>query len=350
MKLSAALFKLIPTHKFGISRESNTEYTTILLKLEKNGYTGYGEAFPSRRYEHSAETNYSILTGADFSVLDQLTDQFQSLPLQSWLSDTFEHIDSLASGLSAACYDYFGRKWGITAAEFTGSQGLSWPKSSFTIGIDELDIIEQKVREAGAYPLLKIKLGTDQDEEIMGLIRELTDKPLRVDANEGWDREQALERITWLASQNVEFIEQPIPAGNYDDIRWLTERSPLPVIADEDCRHIEDLPDVLSCYDGINIKLVKCGGITPALQMIHTAKTFGKSIMLGCMVESSAGIAPAAVLGGLVDYLDLDGNLLLSNDPFDGPRAEKGRFPEFTAPGMGVSETTDIEWETLYQT
>ena len=349
MDISASIFTLVPTHRFGISRETRSKYETILVKLENRGVTGYGEAFPSNRYEKSARENYAIVQSVDFSTAADFFRTFQPRPFQQWAEEVTGGIDSLIAGLTAAYYDFHGKRLGIGITEIVGSAGLHWPKSTFTIGIDNLDVIQQKVTEAEAYPLLKIKMGTENDQEIMSLIRELTDKPIRVDANEGWDTEVALEKIKWLATQNVEFVEQPIPAGNYDDVRWLAERSPLPLIADEDCRHIADVPALMDCYDGINIKLVKSGGITPALQMIHTAKTYGKSVMLGCMVESSAGIAPAAVLGGLVDYLDLDGNLLLSNDPFSGPRATNGIFPELTAPGLGVEPNTNIEWELLYQ-
>ncbi len=348
MKIDAALYKLIPTHRFGISRETSTEYTSILLRITQNGITGYGEAFPSNRYENSAEQNVEIFKSAPFQSMETMFDHFQPKALQRWAGDSFQNIDSLISGFTSAYYDYFGKKLGISVAELIGYGSEKLPLSSFTIGIDEAEVIRQKVKEAENYPILKIKVGTDRDEEIMGIIRELTDKPVRVDANEGWDKEEALDRIKWLESQNVEFVEQPIPAGNYDDVRWLQERSPLPLIADEDCRHVDDVAKLMDCYDGINIKLVKCGGITPALQMIATAKSFGKSVMLGCMVESSAGIAPAAMLGGGVDYLDLDGNLLLSNDPFDGPKAENGKFGAFSGNGLEVQPIKEIDWETIY--
>lgn len=348
MEISAAIVTLVPTHQFGISRETMSEYHSIMIRLSDGKTIGYGEAFPSNRYEISAESNFEVLKGLDFAVMSVFMDKFQPLPLQRYITEASTGIDSLIAGLSGAYYDYFGKKYGLPVPEMIGSSGLELSTTSFTIGIDDLDVIRQKVEEAKPYPILKIKLGAENDEEIMATIRELTEKPIRVDANEGWEREEALEKIEWLSSENVEFIEQPIPAGNYDDVRWLQERSPLPLIADEDCRHIEDVPPLMECYDGINIKLVKCGGITPALQMIHTARTYNKSIMLGCMLESSAGIAPAAVLGGLVDYLDLDGNLLLSNDPFDGPRAENGKFGVFNKNGMGVEPQSEIDWEVLY--
>ncbi|MCF7803543.1 MAG: dipeptide epimerase [Candidatus Marinimicrobia bacterium] len=349
MEVSAAIYELIPTHRFGISRETSEFYNTLLVKITHNGITGYGEAFPSARYEQSAEKNLRVLQQIDFPEFSDLCDIFQPWILHEWLTDICEGVDSLISAMTSAYYDVFGQIFDTPVTSLAGSAGLEWPLSSFTIGIDNLETIRTKVAEAESYPLLKVKLGSDNDEQIMANVREMTDKLVRVDANEGWNKEEALEKIEWLETLNVEFVEQPLPAGNPDDVQWLREQSPLPIIADEDCRHIDDLPEILPAYDGINIKLVKCGGITAALRMCHTAKTFGKSVMLGCMVESSAGIAPAAAIGGFADYLDLDGNLLLSNDPFTGPRAKNGSFSELTAPGLGVTEQQYIAWETLYK-
>lgn len=350
MKVSAALFSLVPSHPFGISREVADEYTTILIRIEELDIVGYGEAFPSRRYENSAEDNLIKFRSVSFREIESFIQEFQPRCTYEWSRITFNDIDSLVSGFTSAYYDWHAQRMKLPVANLVGFGGQSLPVSSFTIGLDTLDIIEQKVREADDYPVLKIKLGTDRDEAIINRIRKITDKPLRVDANEGWNREEALEKINWLAEQNVQFIEQPLPAGHYDESRWLRKRSPIPIFADEDCRHIADLPYIVDCYDGINIKLVKCGGIIPAMQMIHTAKTFEMAVMLGCMVESSVGIAPAAMLAGGVDYLDLDGNLLLANDPFKGPKAFKGIFSLFNSPGLGITPISKMNWETIYQT
>lgn len=347
MEISAALHTLKPTHQFGISREVRTEYQTLLIRITHDSHTGYGDAFPSARYESTAEENLDTLRSADLTILTEEMATFRPAPFQRKVERAVNQTDSLCAGLTGAYYDLHARRLCVPAAELVGSAGLSMPVSSYTIGLDDPEVMRQKVREAEEYPLLKVKLGTDRDEEIIQTIRSETDKPVRVDANEGWNAEEALRMTDWLAGENVEFVEQPIPAGQYDEMRWLRARSPLPLIADEDCRHVEDLPLILSCYDGINIKLVKCGGITPALKMIHTARTFQKTVMLGCMVESSAGIAAATALGSQVDYLDLDGNLLLSNDPFSGPRAEGGHFPELTTPGLGIEPLVDIDWQKI---
>lgn len=347
MKIHAALYTLKPTYRFGISREVRTEYRTILLRLEYNGIRGYGEAFPSARYEKPAEENFAILEASRLNDMETYLDEFRPDSFQRWIEQATGRVDSLCAGLSAVYYDYHARRLGISCTELVGSKGLEAPETSMTIGLDELDVMRKKVEEAAGYPVLKVKLGTDHDQEIIEAIRDRTDRPVRVDANEAWTPEEALGKIRWLSGQNVEFVEQPIPAHNYGAMRWLRARSPLPLLADEDCLHPEDLPQIMDCFDGINIKLAKCGGVTPALKMIHTAHIYGKTIMLGCMVESSAGIAPAAALAPQVDYIDLDGNLLLSNDPFHGPKAEGGEFPDLTALGQGVEPQTDIEWEPL---
>lgn len=348
MQIEAAIYDLTPTHRFGISREMRTVSPTILLKVSHKNVTAYGEAFPSTRYEQAASENFQVLQSREWKRLISYFDQYRPLAFYRFCRAFFGEIDSLVAGVTTAYYDYFAQRYNLPAFSLLGLDGLALPQSSFTIGLDTLEIIRSKVKEADSYPILKIKLGTDRDEAIISTVRAVTDTPIRVDANEGWSRGEAAEKIEWLAGQNVEFVEQPIPAGRFQDLRWLRSRARLPIIADEDCRHVTDLPDILDCYDGFNIKLVKCGGITPALQMIQTARTFGKAVMIGCMTESSAGIAPAVALGGMADFLDLDGNLLLSNDPFAGPEAIDGTFSPPAESGMGVRERESIHWEVLY--
>ncbi len=348
MRIEAAQFDLIPSYRFGISREMRTEYSTLFFRVTRDDIVGYGEAFPSSRYERSGAENFAFLRRVDWRAFEHFFNTYQPIPLYQVARNLFEDIDSLVSGFTASYFDYFAKKFRLSVRVLIGLDGLTLPPTSFTIGIDDPGVIEQKIQEADAYPILKIKLGTDSDEDIMRTVRTITDKPLRIDANEGWEPEEAIEKIAWLAEQNVELVEQPIPAGRHAAMRKVYQQSTLPVFADEDCRHVDDLPLLADCYDGVNIKLDKCGGIVPGLQMMQTASTYQKLIMLGCMVESSAGIAPAAALGGGADYLDLDGNLLLSNDPFDGPRAASGIFPETETVGLGVREKENIHWEILY--
>ncbi|HJM85984.1 MAG TPA: enolase C-terminal domain-like protein, partial [Candidatus Marinimicrobia bacterium] len=209
--------------------------------------------------------------------------------------------------------------------------------TSFTIGIDDREKIKEKVLEAEEYPLLKVKLGSDHDKEIINTLRDVTDKLIRVDANEGWDLEEGKRMCDWLSERNVEFVEQPLPADNLDDTAKLREHSPLELVADENCIDSEDIPSISDAFDGINIKLMKCGGLREAFKMIQMARERQMKIMLGCMIETSVAITAAAILSPLVDYADLDGNILASNDPFDGVKVRDGMLVLPEGPGLGVT-------------
>ena len=211
------------------------------------------------------------------------------------------------------------------------------PLTSFSIGIDTPENMQERVREMAHMPIFKIKLGKENDREIITAIRQVTDHTIRVDANEGWkDREEAIKNIEWLEKQNVEFIEQPMPAAMLEETAWLKERSPLPLIADEAVKKTADIPKLAEAYHGINIKLMKSGGILEALSMIHIARAMEMQIMLGCMVETSVAISAAAQIAPLVDYIDLDGNLLLKEDPYTGVKHKTGRLIFNELPGLGI--------------
>jgi L-alanine-DL-glutamate epimerase-like enolase superfamily enzyme len=211
------------------------------------------------------------------------------------------------------------------------------PITTFSIGIDTPEITRQKVREAAAFPVLKIKVGLDTDEATIAAVRSVTNKPLRVDANEGWkNKEEAVRKINWLEKQGVEFVEQPMPAAMLEDIRWVRSRVHIPLIADEACLHPADIPKLANSFDGVNIKLMKCGGILEAYRMIQIARSLGLKTMLGCMIESSIGVTAAAHLSPLVDYADLDGNLLIANDPYRGVQVANGKLILPDAPGLGL--------------
>ena len=190
--------------------------------------------------------------------------------------------------------------------------------------------------------MLKIKVGLQTDEPTVEAVRSVTKKPLRVDANEGWkNKEEALRKINWLESQGVEFVEQPMPAAMLEETRWLRGKVHIPIIADEACLHPSDIPKLANSYDGVNIKLMKCGGVLEAFRMIQIAKALGLKTMLGCMIESSIGVTAAAHLSPLVDYADLDGNLLIANDPCRGVRVEKGKLILPEGPGLGLQPAPD---------
>jgi L-alanine-DL-glutamate epimerase-like enolase superfamily enzyme len=246
-----------------------------------------------------------------------------------------------ASSGSERCriLDWVGNRLGVPLYRLWGLDPGKTPVTTFSIGIDTPEVVKQKVAEAKDFPVLKIKVGRDNDAEILAAVREATDKRLRVDANEGWrDKEQALEKIRWLQGLGVELIEQPLPAAMIDETAWLRQRVDIPIIADEAIKRASDIPRLAGAYDGINIKLMKAGGIQEAIRMIHVARALGLKIMLGCMIESSVGISAAAHLSPLVDYADLDGNLLISNDPFVGVAVEDGRLILNDHPGLGVQE------------
>jgi L-alanine-DL-glutamate epimerase-like enolase superfamily enzyme len=334
MKLNFRRYLLQLKHAFTITRGTHTEIPVIFVELQHDGIVGIGEASPSLRYGETPETVEAFLGQVN---LDSFENPFI-------IDAILEYIRNLAPGNTAAktaidiaLHDWIGKKLGIPLCQFLGLEGTKTPYSSYTIGIDTPEKMMQKVEEAAEYPILKVKLGLDNDKEIMTAIRGITRKTLRVDANEGWKtRELALERIQWLAELGVEFVEQPMPASQIDDIAWLRERSPLPLIADESVVQLEDIPHLAHAFDGVNIKLMKCSGIREALRMINAARASRLKVMMGCMVESSVGISAAAQLSPLLDFADLDGAELISNDPYEGATIEKGRLKLPDRPGIGV--------------
>ena len=320
-------------HTWTISRESSDFKHDVIAIIEKDGIIGYGEGAPSSRFGETPET---VKQGLDkiFKLKELEPEKFK------W---TWNYIEKNVKGFYAAktafdiaMYDYIGKKYGIPLYKMLGLNPEDTPLTSFSIGIDDIDVIKQKVIEAEPYKILKVKLGADNDYEIINTIRNVTDKTIRVDANEGWTQEEALEKIKWLETQNVEFCEQPIPSKDIEGIRWLRDKCDMPIFADEALTKPSDLYDIASAYDGVVIKLVKSGGITPALQLIHTAKSLGLKTMIGCMVATSVSITAAAHLTPMLDYADLDGNLLVNDDPFDGVKVVNGKLALPKSPGLGV--------------
>ena len=241
------------------------------------------------------------------------------------------------AALDIALLDWVGKKLNQPLFRLFGLDPSKTPITTFSIGIDTAEVVKQKVKEAAAFPVLKIKVGLKNDQEMLEAVRSVTNKPLRVDANEGWKtKEEALERIKWLEGLGVEVIEQPLPSTMLEETRWLRERVNIPILADESVKNAHDIPALAQAFDGINVKLMKSGGVQEALTMIKMARALGMKIMLGCMIESSVAIGAAAQISPLVDYADLDGNLLISNDPFKGPTVEKGKLVLPKGPGLGI--------------
>jgi L-alanine-DL-glutamate epimerase-like enolase superfamily enzyme len=340
MILSSHLLRLTLKHTWTISRASVDDHENIFVYLEHEGITGIGEASFSRRYGETPESLQEFIEIAK-PILAKMN-PFHFVEIAEALQNLQAGQNAAKAAIDMALMDWIGKKFGVPLFKLWGLNLTRTPLSSFTIGIDTPEMVQRKIREAEEFPILKIKVGTKQDEEIMRAVREATDKPLRVDANEGWKtKEEALERICWLSQFAIEFVEQPMPANRLDDVRWLRQQLQqrniaMPLFADEDSKISRDLPVLTGVYDGINIKLMKSGGLQEAWRMIHLARALDLKIMLGCMIESSVGITAAAHLAPLVDHADLDGHLLISNDPFVGVQMKDGRMTLPEAPGLGV--------------
>ena len=322
-------------HTWTIARGSADYKENVFVKLEQGGICGFGEAAPNVRYGESAALTVTRMKAAA-PVFEQ-HDLFHFEELAAALAETIRDQSCARAGLEMALLDWVGKALQAPLYRMWGLNPARAPLTSFSIGIDSPEVIQAKVEEAADYPILKIKLGMGDDEAVLGAVRRVTDRPLRVDANEGWlNKEEALEKIRWLADQNVEFVEQPLPAAMVEETAWLRERAPLPIVADEAVKTAADIPKVAHAYDGINIKLMTSGGLLEALRMIHLARALDLKIMLGCMIESSLAISAAAQLAPYTDWIDLDGNLLLREDPFRGVRIERGKVLYNELPGLGV--------------
>jgi L-alanine-DL-glutamate epimerase-like enolase superfamily enzyme len=335
MQLRFFPYELQLRHTFTVSSYSRKTTPGVQVEIDYDGFTGYGEASMPPYLGQSVESVCAFLQKVD---LGQFADPFQ-------LEDILGYIDSLSPGDSAAkaavdiaLHDLVGKLLGQPWFRIWGLDPGKAPSTSFTIGIDTPEVVREKTLEcAGLYNILKVKVGLPGDEEMIRTIRSVTDLPLAVDANQGWkDREAALDEIFWLKEQGVVMVEQPMPAARLDDNAWITERSPLPVYADEAIQRLADLPSIRGAYHGINIKLMKCTGMREAYRMASWARAEGMRVMVGCMTETSCAVSAAAQLSPLADFADLDGNLLISNDRFSGVLVRDGRLILPDRPGIGV--------------
>lgn len=319
-------------HTFRLSRGASDARRNVILELEHEGLIGLGEAAPIARYGQSAESSARALATMSERLGEPM--EFDEAARRAAVPGE----EAAEAALDIALWDLAGKRLGEPIYRLLGLDPEHAPPTSFTIGLDSPEIVTEKVREATGFAALKVKLGTDDDLAVLAAVRSATDQPLRVDANEGWTLDGALTRLETLAALGVELVEQPLPAGELEAMRELKRQSPLPLFADESVHRAADIPRLVGAFDGINIKLMKCGGIGEALRMIRVARALGMRIMLGCMIETSIGITAAAHLLPLVDYADLDGHLLITNDPFVGARLEEGRLVPTSAPGLGVEE------------
>ena len=334
--VSTEIRRLKLRHTWTTTMSSSDYRDTLHVSLTAQGVTGRGEGAPIVRYHEDAasakravEALLPTLGPADPAQYARIMAEVFRLQPGEWAAK---------AAIDIALMDWTGRKLGVPLYRFFGLAAADAPVTTFSIGIDTPEITRQKTREAADYPVLKVKVGLATDEATIEAVRSVTRKPLRVDANEGWkNKEEALRKINWLADQGVELIEQPMPAAMFEEHRWLRGKARIPIFADEACLRAADIPKLREAYDGVNIKLDKAGGMLEGWRMIQMAKALGMKTMLGCMISSSVSISAAAHLSPLVDYADLDGHLLISNDPYRGVRVEKGKLVPGDRPGLGLT-------------
>lgn len=338
MKLSYEPVDLHTRHTFRIAIESmqGDVFGNVIVKLEHEGVTGWGEAAPFFIYGEDRGTVLAALETLR-PIIERCKSPWEAERLMEELESTLARNFATKAAIDAALYDLQGKLTGQPLYRLLGLDPSRTPTSSFTIGIDNPDVVRNKVREVKDYPVLKVKVGGPQDLESLAVVRqEAPEAIIRVDANCGWEPHEALRIIEKLMDFGVEFVEQPLPPNDLEGMRWLRDKSPLPLMADESCERLEDIPRCVGRFDAINIKMVKCGGVRHALKMIACARAHNLKIMLGCMLESSILITAAAHISPLVDYADLDGAVLIADDPFEGMKFDLGRMVLPSEPGLGV--------------
>jgi L-alanine-DL-glutamate epimerase-like enolase superfamily enzyme len=330
------LKRLMLRHTWTTTMSSSAYRDTVHVQYERDGITGIGEGAPIVRYKEFPEQAKQAIDAiiGKIAVGDpQKFDKFLA-EVRRLLGD---HQHAAMAAVDIAVCDWLGKKLGIPLYQYFGLDPEDAPVTTFSIGIDTPEITRQKTREAADFPVLKVKVGLQNDEETIEAIRSVTKKPLRVDANEGWtDKEEAIRKINWLETQGVELIEQPMPAHMFEETRYVRSKVHIPVIADEACTDAAMIPRLREAYDGVNVKLDKSGGLMEAYRWIKFARAMNMKVMLGCMVSSSCTVTAAAHLAALVDYPDLDGNLLIANDPYEGVKVRQGKLILPSGPGLGL--------------
>ncbi len=320
---------------FTIARGTEVAKQTLVVRLAHEGVSGLGEAVPTDYYGQTLDSAERTLAAMGPLLCD---DPFNLQSILERLCERFGDQLATVAAVDFALHDWVGKRLGVPTWKVLGLDPAKAPPTSFTIGIDKPDVVAQKVAEAAEHPILKVKLGSGFDEQILAAVRRVApDKRIRVDANAAWRPDEALERVRMCASYGVEYVEQPADRGDRETLRRLHEARILPIVADESAVREGDIPGLIGCVDGVNIKLDKCGGIRAGLRMIHAAKILGMKVMLGCMIGSSLYIAALASLSPLADWLDLDGHLLLGEDPFEGLGYQAGRLILSEGAGLGVA-------------
>jgi len=336
-KIDCSLARLNLRHTWTTTMSSREYRETVQLRYSKDGTTGHGEGAPIVRYKEYPESARKAIE----SVSDKIAagDPFMYRKMLAEVRAALGPGQHAAmAAVDIAVFDWIGKKLGVPLYKLFGLDPAAAPVTDFSIGIDTPEITREKTREAANFPVLKVKVGLKTDEPTIEAVRSVTKKPIRVDANEGWtDKEEAIRKINWLESQGIEYVEQPMPAHMLEETRYVRSKVHLPIYADEACTDVNMIPKLADAYDGINVKLDKSGGILEAIRWIEVARALNLKVMLGCMVSSSCTVTAAAHISPLVDHADLDGGLLVANDPWHGVRIEKGKLILPTGPGLGLT-------------
>ncbi len=338
IKFSFWPYDLQMKHTFTVAEFSRNTTPVILCKMEYGDFTGYGEASMPPYLGESQKTVATFLKKVN---LEQFNNPFRMDDILDYVESVDNNNRAAKACIDIALHDLIGKIVNRPLYELWGLSPENTPNTSFTIGIDKPDIVISKTKEAIMAPqkfkILKVKLGRGNDKDMINSVRSVTRLPLYVDVNQGWkDKKQALDMIYWLKEQDVIFVEQPMPKENIDDMAWLTENSPLPTMADEAFQRLPDVACLKGVYSGINIKLMKSTGLREAYKMITVARALGMKVMVGCMVETSCAVSAAAQLSPLIDWADLDGNLLVKNDVYEGMKIIDGKVTLNELPGIGI--------------
>lgn len=343
MRISHEVIRLKTRYPFVIARGGYAAHENVIVRIvDDAGLEGLGEAAPNRYYGESVATVVAALE--QFTTVLGSADSWSLEAIEESLNRVLRGNGSAKAAVSAALHDILGKRLNAPVHRLWGLDPADAGESSFTIGIADNEGLRQRVADAAQYPILKVKLGTDRDTEIVRVVRDAAPgKRIRVDANAAWSPSHAVKMIDFLADQGVEFVEQPVAQHDIEGLRFVRSRSKLPIIADESCLMSTDIPRLAGVVDGVNLKLAKCGSLREAIRIVHTARAFGMTVMAGCMIETSLGISAIAQLAPLLDHADFDGAALLAEDPFTGATIEKGRIALPHAPGIGARPSTGRE-------